>query len=56
MNKRHGEGKTVTHTDRTICPRCGKSGTVTEVDLNTGEVLLVCSSRTCRALRAKGWF
>jgi hypothetical protein len=38
------------------CPKCGRSGTKTEIDPNTGGVLIVCSNRACHSLRSKGWF
>jgi hypothetical protein len=38
------------------CPNCGKKGTKTEVDPNTGQVLIICSNKQCHSLRAKVWF
>jgi ssDNA-binding Zn-finger/Zn-ribbon topoisomerase 1 len=39
-----------------VCPKCGRSSTVTEVDPNTGQIFIVCSNKACRAVKAKGWF
>jgi len=39
-----------------LCPKCGKRGTETEVDPNTGQVYVVCSNTACHSLLAIGWF
>jgi len=38
--------------DDNSCPRCGGKGEI-EVDYGTGQILVVCSNRSCHSLLKK---
>ena len=52
------EEKQITHLKQPkesvyTCPKCGKNETNTEINLNTGQVLIICSNKTCHNVRSK---